>query len=149
MPSGETANWRLPPLVNIWPSRRVIEKRRTLPGAVCFRFHVMMLAEAVNRIAVSSTGTTRFHRRCRVASRSGSTGPSRGAAATISSSARKSATACHRRFGFFSRQRCSNSRILGFRLGGIKLRSASRTRTDASTSAAVSPVKACRPVSIS
>src|SRR5262249_26269016 len=96
-------------------------------------------ATAPTTTADATGGNARRHSGRGVATVCTLVGCVRGDLAIASSSARTSPIACQRRFGCFSRHRRSKSPIRGSRSGGSLLMSGSRTRTEASTSGAVSP----------
>ena len=73
------------------------------------KYSVATLESAPTTIAVPTTGMARFHSGCGGATICAIAGAARGAAAIASISTRKSPTACHRFFGFFSRHRRRSS----------------------------------------
>ena len=150
-PSGEMATACAPVWVKSWLSGSMNTDRATIGagGGAGRSAQAMAAAIAAVTSAVSATGIARLHSGSFCTTTCVVVDAACGEVAIVSSSARRSPTACQRRFGFFSRHRFNNSVRRELRFGGSAVRSASRMSTEASTSGAVSPRNGCRPVSIS
>src|SRR5262245_56414587 len=115
-PSGEIAVTWLRVLVKPWSRGTTIENRATGGASACgFKYHAAIPAIAAHAIPVTIRGMASFQIGVGAAVVD-AVGTALGFFAMVSSSAPKSPADCHRRFGFFCRQRCNTSRMRGFRL---------------------------------